>query len=76
MITGLFAAAKALERAFTTLRSEGGSSSITRDLMSFEDFTTIVGLEERYQEDGRYKIESECRAWRSQNTNGAGIDAR
>jgi len=59
VLTGLFAAAKALERAFITLRSEGESSSITSDLMSFEDFTSIVGLEKRYQEDERYKIESE-----------------
>jgi len=59
VLTGLFAAAKALERAFITLRSEGESFSITSDLMSFEDFTSIVGLEKRYQEDERYKIESE-----------------
>jgi len=59
VLTGLFAAAKALERAFITLRSEGKSSSITSDLMSFEDFTSVVGLEKRYQEDERYKIESE-----------------
>jgi len=59
VLTGLFAAAKALERAFTTLRSEGKSPSITSDLMSFEDFTSIVGLEKRYQEDEKYKIESE-----------------
>jgi len=59
VLTGLFAAAKALERAFINLRSEGKSSSITSDLMSFEDFTSVVGLEKRYQEDERYKIESE-----------------
>jgi len=59
VLTGLFAAAMALERAFITLRSEGESSSITNDLMRFEDFAGIVGLEKRYQEDERYKIESE-----------------
>jgi 2-methylisocitrate lyase-like PEP mutase family enzyme len=59
VLTGLFAAAKALERAFITLRSEGESSSITNGLMSFEDFTSMVGLEKRYQEDERYRIESE-----------------
>jgi len=58
VLTGLFAAAKALERAFITLRSEGESSSITSDLISFEDFTSIVGLEKRYQEDEKYNIES------------------
>lgn len=56
VLTGLFAAAKALKRAFITLRSKGESSSITSDLMSFEDFTSIVGLEKRYQEDERYKM--------------------
>jgi methylisocitrate lyase len=59
VLTGLFAAAKALERAFITLRGEGESSSITRDLMSFEDFTSIVGLGKRYQEDEKYRIKSE-----------------
>ena len=55
VLTGLFAAAKALQTAFTTLRVEGGSSSITKDLMSFEDFCSIVGLEKRYQQDEQYK---------------------
>ena len=59
VLTGLFAAAKALQRAFITLKKEGGSSSITSDLMSFEDSNSMVGLEKRYQEDERYKIESE-----------------
>jgi len=59
VLTGLFAAATALERAFITLRGEGESSSITRDLMSFEDFTSIVGLGKRYQEDEKYRIKSE-----------------
>jgi methylisocitrate lyase len=59
VLTGLFAAAKALERAFITLRGEGESSSITRDLMSFEDFTSIIGLGKRYQEDEKYRIKSE-----------------
>ncbi|MCD6569981.1 MAG: isocitrate lyase/PEP mutase family protein [Deltaproteobacteria bacterium] len=56
VLTGLFAAAKALEKAFTALRIQGESSSIAKDLMSFEDFTSIIGLERRYQEDEKYKI--------------------
>ncbi len=59
VLTGLFAAVKALERVFITLRKEGGSSSITSDLMSFEDSNSMVGLEQRYQEYEKYRIESE-----------------
>ncbi len=55
VLTGLFAAAKALQRAFIALKKEGGSSSITSDLMSFEDSNSMVGLEKRYQEYEKYK---------------------
>ncbi len=57
VLTGLFAAAQALEKAYRTLRIEGTSTSMNKDMMGFNDFTNIIGLEKRYQEDEKYKIE-------------------
>jgi 2-methylisocitrate lyase-like PEP mutase family enzyme len=55
VLTGLFAAAKAMDEAFRHLLAAGTSRDIQDRLMSFEEFTSVVGLEEKYALDERYR---------------------
>ena len=58
VLTGLFAAAKAMEDAYRYLLSNGTSIGFEDRLMSFEKFTGIVGLDEKYALDEKYRSES------------------
>jgi methylisocitrate lyase len=51
----LYAVAKTLTHTYTTLRREGSTISILDSLMPFDEFNGIVGLEEKYALDTRYK---------------------
>ncbi len=55
VLTGLFAAAKALENAYTHVLSQGSSQGIKDRLMSFEEFTGILDIEEKYALDEKFK---------------------
>ena len=55
VLTGLFAAAQALDRAYRRLLLEGSSSGFQDALMPFDEFTGLLGLEEKYQLDEKYK---------------------
>lgn len=55
VLTGLFAAARAMDEAFRHLLAAGTSRDIQDRLMSFEEFTSVVGLEEKYALDERYR---------------------
>ncbi len=54
VLSGLYASAAALERAFGELRRSGSTDAITGDLMQFGDFNELIGVEERYEQDERY----------------------
>ncbi len=54
-LTALLASARALERALAELRRSGTSAGLSRDLMSFGDLTGIVGLDEKYSLEQRFK---------------------
>jgi 2-methylisocitrate lyase-like PEP mutase family enzyme len=54
-LTGLLGAARALERAFRELASKGTSKNDDEARMSFEEFTSLVGLPEKYAASERYK---------------------
>jgi methylisocitrate lyase len=51
----LYAVAKTLTHTYATLRLEGSTISILDSLMPFDEFNGIVGLEEKYRLDTRYK---------------------
>jgi 2-methylisocitrate lyase-like PEP mutase family enzyme len=51
----LYSIAKALTHTYTTLRREGSTVSILDSLMPFDDFNEVVGLENKYELDKRYK---------------------
>ena len=52
----LYAVAKSLTDVYTTLRREGSTLAILDRLMPFDDFNRVVGLEEKYALDAKYKI--------------------
>ena len=51
----LYSVAKSLTDVYTTLRRDGSTLAILDQLMSFDDFNRIVGLEEKYALDAKYK---------------------
>jgi len=55
VLTGLFAAARALDQAYRRLLREGSSLGFQDALMPFEEFTGLLGLEEKYQLDEKYQ---------------------
>ena len=55
VLSGLYAAARALERTFGELRRRGSTAGLGDALMSFNEFNALVGVEERYATDERYR---------------------
>lgn len=51
----LYASARALKEVYTTLRNHGTTAGMLERLMPFNEFHDIVGLEEKYRLDARYK---------------------
>ncbi|HXF75000.1 MAG TPA: isocitrate lyase/PEP mutase family protein [Methylomirabilota bacterium] len=51
----LYSAAKSLAEVYTTLRRDGSTLAILDRLMPFDDFNRIVGLDEKYALDAKYK---------------------
>jgi methylisocitrate lyase len=55
-LTGLLSAARALERAFAALVKTGTSRDETETKMGFDEFTALVGLDEKYAAAERFKV--------------------
>lgn len=55
VLTGIFAAAYALNKAYSYLLEKGTSAGLEGELMSFSEFTGLLGLEEKLREDERFK---------------------
>ena len=55
VLSGLYAAAKALERTYAEIRALGTTAGVRDDLMPFEEFNALIGLEARYDADERYR---------------------
>ena len=51
----LYSVAKSLTEVYTTLRRDGSTLAILDHLMPFDDFNSIVGLNEKYALDEKYK---------------------
>jgi carboxyvinyl-carboxyphosphonate phosphorylmutase len=51
----LYASAKALQQVYATLRANGTTRDILEQLISFDEFHEIVGLEEKYALDARFR---------------------
>ena len=55
VLSGLYAAARALERTYAEIRERGTTAGLGDSLFSFEEFNALVGVETRYAEDERYR---------------------
>jgi methylisocitrate lyase len=51
----LYSVAKSLTGVYTTLRRDGSTMAILDQLMPFDDFNDIVGLNQKYALDAKYK---------------------
>jgi methylisocitrate lyase len=51
----LYAVAKSLTDVYTTLRRDGSTLAILEQLMAFDEFNDIVGLEKKYALDNKYR---------------------
>lgn len=55
VLSGLYAAARALERTYAAIRQHGSTDALGDSLMRFDEFNALVGVEARYEEDARYR---------------------
>jgi methylisocitrate lyase len=55
VLTGVFAAAMALKKAYSYLLEKGTSAGMESEIMSFSEFTGLLGLEEKLFEDESFK---------------------
>jgi methylisocitrate lyase len=53
----LYSVAKSLTDVYTTLRRDGSTLAILEKLMPFNEFNEIVGLQEKYALDSKYKTQ-------------------
>ena len=54
-LTPVYSVAKSLTEVYRTLRREGTTTDILDRLMPFDEFNRIVGLDEKYQLDQKYR---------------------
>jgi methylisocitrate lyase len=55
VLSGLYAAGRALQQTYREIREKGTTLALAENLMSFDEFNALVGLEARYAEDERYR---------------------
>lgn len=55
VLSGLYAAARALERTYAAIRRDGTTARLGDDLMRFDEFNALVGVDRRYAQDARYR---------------------
>ncbi len=58
VLSGIFAAAKAIKETYLELRARGTTMHMLDKLMQFDEFTRVVGLEEKYLLDEKFKTKS------------------
>ncbi len=56
VLSGLYAAARALENTYAEIRRAGSTAALGERMMAFDEFNALVGVEERYAEDERYRV--------------------
>lgn len=55
VLSGLYAAAAALDRTYREIRRRGTTDGIRDSMIDFPEFARIIGLEQRYADDARFK---------------------
>lgn len=60
VLTGLYAAARAIQQAYRHLLEHGSSQGLEDRMMSFEEFGEVVGLEKKYALDEKFAADEEA----------------
>jgi hypothetical protein len=55
VLSGLYAAARALEETYRQIRATGSTRGLENRMLCFDEFNQLIGVEERYRDDARYK---------------------
>ena len=55
VLSGLYAAARALDETYREIRRAGTTAGLGERLMRFDEFNALLGLEERYAQDEHYR---------------------
>jgi methylisocitrate lyase len=55
VLSGLYASARALEETYRQIRATASTRGLEDRMSSFDEFNRLIGVEERYQDDARYK---------------------
>ncbi|MDP7040024.1 MAG: oxaloacetate decarboxylase [Myxococcota bacterium] len=56
VLSGLFAAAKAMQETYAHILEHGTSKGLEDKMMPFNEFTGLLGLEEKYALDAKFKV--------------------
>jgi methylisocitrate lyase len=54
-LTGLFAAARAMEEAYAVLHRDGSSRAVRDTMLGFDAFNRLIGLDEKYALDAEFR---------------------
>ena len=55
-LTGLFSAAKAVRAFYAKLHQDGTTLGMEKNLLNFEEFNELIGVEEKYQMSEKYGV--------------------
>jgi 2-methylisocitrate lyase-like PEP mutase family enzyme len=55
VLSGLYASARALDETYRRIRATGSTRGLEDRMLRFDEFNRLIGVEERYLEDARYK---------------------
>jgi methylisocitrate lyase len=58
-LTGIFSAAKTMERMFARLRDHGTTEGYESELMTFAEFNDLIGVEDKYRLAERFGIDQD-----------------
>jgi len=55
-LTGLFAAGKTMQKFYSKLHQDGTTLGMEEDLLNFEEFNELIGVEEKYKQSEKYGV--------------------
>ena len=55
VLSGLYAAALALDRTYREIRRAGTTAALGDQMMAFDEFNALIGVEQRFADDERYR---------------------
>ena len=59
VLSGLYASARALERTYESIWRWGATDTLGDHMMQFEEFNTLIGADDRYAEDEKYRVQAD-----------------